>query len=128
MMKRKRDVMPAPPGFVSVTSFTLTKRNDVEIQNDIKPEPIGKLQKSLKQRPWILHDQLINKKPDRTHQTTVIYTTISLFLFFSFYNYSLIKEQLIITCIFFLQNVSFENTLPKGVIRGCSMCNNCQKV
>ncbi|XP_023745545.1 putative lysine-specific demethylase JMJ16 [Lactuca sativa] len=95
MMKRKRDVMPAPPGFVSVTSFTLTKRNDVEIQNDIKPEPIGKLQKSLKQRPWILHDQLINKKPDRTHQTT---------------------------------NVSFENTLPKGVIRGCSMCNNCQKV
>ncbi|KAI3514574.1 hypothetical protein L1887_13109 [Cichorium endivia] len=99
MIAIKKDELPAPPGFVSVTSFTLTKRKD-----DIEPEPteasskvpeFEKLQKSLKQRPWILDDQLIKEKPDRTRQTT---------------------------------NICVENTLPKGVIRGCSMCSNCQKV
>ena len=95
--------MSAPPGFVSVTSFTLTKRNNEAcIENDIEAEPnqasfripdFEKLQKSLKQRPWIIHDQVLNKKPDKIHQ-----------------------------------NTSLENTLPIGVIRGCSSCHNCQKV
>lgn len=111
--KRKRtDEMPAPPGFVSLTSFMLkrTKGNNEACnlagnRSDIEPEPIEvsskiadveKLQKSLKQRPWILHDQLINlEKLDRKHLNT---------------------------------NISGENTLPKGVIRGCPSCNKCQKV
>ncbi|XP_024966544.1 putative lysine-specific demethylase JMJ16 isoform X2 [Cynara cardunculus var. scolymus] len=112
-IKRGRaEEMTAPPGFASLTSFTLkrTKGNNEACNlagnpNDIEPEPIEvsskiadveKLQKCLKRRPWILHDQLINlEKLDRKHLKT---------------------------------NISGENTLPKGVIRGCPSCNKCQKV
>lgn len=111
--RRIEDDIPAPPGFVSLTTFALkrTKRDDeacnlAGIGSDIDPEPtkafpdtpdVDKLQKSVKQRPWILDDQLINlENPDRKHLNT---------------------------------NISVENVpLPKGVVRGCSSCNNCQKV
>ncbi|KAI3801081.1 hypothetical protein L1987_29182 [Smallanthus sonchifolius] len=94
------DNSPTPPGFASLTPFTLkrTKLNDESsdfagIQSDIDVE---KLQKSIKQRPWILDDQLGSlEKPDTNHLN---------------------------------KNISMENTLPKGVIRGCPACNNCQKV
>lgn len=108
----REDNMSASPGFASHTSFTLkkTKKKDEAynlacIPSDIEPEPneasfkiagVKKLQKSVKQRPWILKDQL-NKpeKPDKKHLN---------------------------------MNIPMENTLPKGVIRGCPGCHNCQKV
>ncbi|PWA63788.1 transcription factor jumonji (jmj) family protein / zinc finger (C5HC2 type) family protein [Artemisia annua] len=36
--------------------------------------------------------------------------------------------EVIVNNRFFLQNISVENTLSKGVIRGCPSCSNCQKV
>ncbi|GJU70941.1 hypothetical protein Tco_1262346 [Tanacetum coccineum] len=42
-------------------------------------------------------------------------------------NFSVIFE-VIVNNRFFLQNISVENILPKGVIHRCLSCNNCQKV
>ncbi|PWA82010.1 transcription factor jumonji (jmj) family protein / zinc finger (C5HC2 type) family protein [Artemisia annua] len=98
--KKIGDETPAPPGFVSLTSFTLkrTKRDREPEQNEAysKTTDIENLQKSVKHRPWILGDQLTNlEKPNTQHLN---------------------------------MNISVENTLPKGVIRGCPSCSNCQKV
>ncbi|KAK9055702.1 hypothetical protein SSX86_026787 [Deinandra increscens subsp. villosa] len=97
---KAEDEMPAPPGFASLTSFTLKRTelsdessNFAGIQSDIDVE---KLQKSVKQRPWILNDQPSNlEKRDTKHLN---------------------------------KNMSMENTLPKGVIRGWPDYNNCLKV
>lgn len=93
--KRKiEDGISAPPGFVSLTSFTLKRKKSEEAGNlaGTEPEPIKasfqiadveKLQKSVKQRPWILNDQLTNlEKPERKHLNTVIYLLRRLFLKF----------------------------------------------
>lgn len=61
---KTEDERPAPQGYASQTSFTLkrTKQDDessnfVGIHSDIDVE---KLKKSVKQRPWILNDQVSN--------------------------------------------------------------------
>ncbi|KAL8236349.1 hypothetical protein R6Q59_017430 [Mikania micrantha] len=92
--------MPTPPGFASLTSFTLkrTKLNN-ESSNfaDLKSDfDVEKLQKSVKHRPWILNDQLGNlEKAEINHLN---------------------------------KSISMENTLPKGVIRGGPACTNGPKV
>ncbi|KAF5810523.1 putative transcription factor & chromatin remodeling JUMONJI family [Helianthus annuus] len=98
---KTEDERPTPPGFRSLTSFTLKKTkpnnessNLAGIQSDVDVE---KLQKSVKRRPWILNDQPIDlEEPNNKHLKTV--------------------------------NISIENNLPKGVIRGGSACSNSPKV
>ncbi|XP_076921440.1 putative lysine-specific demethylase JMJ16 [Bidens hawaiensis] len=96
------DKRPAPPGYSSLTSFTLkrAKLNDESgnftgIQGDVD---IEKLQKSVKRMPWLLNDDQVSnlEEPDSTKHLKT--------------------------------NISMENTLPKGVTRGCPACNTCQKV
>ncbi|GJV44104.1 putative lysine-specific demethylase JMJ16 isoform X2 [Tanacetum coccineum] len=130
--RKKGDEPSAPPGFVSLTSFTLKRKRDRQPeQNEAysKTTDIEKLQKSFKKRPWILNDQLTNlEKPDMQHLNPVIYL---IFLFFSkclLYAVFIVSFEVIVNNRFFLQNISVENSLPKGVIRGCPSCSNCQKV
>nr|GEX95044.1 putative lysine-specific demethylase JMJ16 isoform X1 [Tanacetum cinerariifolium] len=69
--KKAGDEPSAPPGFVSLTSLTLKRKRDRQPeQNEAysKTTDIEKLQKSFKQRPWILNDQLTNlEKPNMQH-------------------------------------------------------------
>ncbi|XP_024973658.1 putative lysine-specific demethylase JMJ16 isoform X1 [Cynara cardunculus var. scolymus] len=96
------DEQSNPPAFVSLTSFLLKRveGNEERGSTQVKPSSqafdIEKLQKSLKRRPWILHDQINrSEKLDREHLD---------------------------------KNSCVENSPPKGVIHGCSSCNDCQKV
>lgn len=104
-----------PPGFVSLTSFTLKKvENNGETcssmafvsASDKEPAQLDtgcdtldtvSFKRSLKRRPWILYDQ---------------------------YNHRLEEidsEQLDMS-------LPLKTSLPKGVIRGCPDCSRCQKV
>ncbi|KVI03851.1 JmjC domain-containing protein [Cynara cardunculus var. scolymus] len=96
------DEQSNPPAFVSLTSFLLKRveGNEERGSTQVKPSSqafdIEKLQKSLKRRPWILHDQINrSEKLDREHLD---------------------------------KNSCVENSPPKGVIHGCSSCNDCQKL
>lgn len=104
-----------PPGFVSLTSFTLKRPSHNEdpcssIHNEIElqPDPASvdtssytletpKFKRSTWNRPWILHNQLNHDAEDSE------------------------SEQLD-------TNLHPKSCLPKGVIRGCSNCNDCLKV
>ncbi|XAR61090.1 hypothetical protein NMG60_11034699 [Bertholletia excelsa] len=107
--------LSVPPGFVSLTSFTLKRvenneetSTELALGYELEPEPvqmdsssgvndIAKLKRSLTHRPWMLHDQY-SCNPEESD-----------------------SEQLD-------TNLSLRYCLPKGVIRGCASCQNCQKV
>ncbi|KAJ9543372.1 hypothetical protein OSB04_023079 [Centaurea solstitialis] len=85
-----------PSALASLKSFMLKRveRDEEPWSTQVKPS-FEKLQKSLKKRPWILHDQINHsEKLDKRHLD---------------------------------KNSFVENSLPNGVIRGCSSCNDCQK-
>ncbi|XP_042486913.1 lysine-specific demethylase JMJ18-like [Macadamia integrifolia] len=106
----------APPGFVSLTSFTLKRVDDSGIMMDclessvaseLQPAQLDtkddisddlKIQRTLRRRPWINYSRLENSSEEDSD-----------------------SEQ-------FDQNCPARPVLPKGIIRGCLECTNCQKV
>ncbi|GMI79149.1 Jumonji domain-containing protein 16 [Hibiscus trionum] len=118
------DIPPVPPGFESYASFTLTmgaqdsvKHESDCVKNcsasatarspDASPTPkevefgnneSTKLTRSLRQRPWINYDMYDSSPEDEPD------------------------------CGKLDQNQRLRHDLPKGVIRGCPECNDCQKV
>lgn len=103
-----------PPGFESLTSFTLQKVenneeacNSVAVENESEQGPsqlaststiisTGKLKNSVRRRPWILDDNVDHMEEDSECKAD--------------------------------KSLPSRAYLPKGVIRGCSTCHNCQKV
>ncbi|XVF42295.1 hypothetical protein PTKIN_Ptkin01aG0349800 [Pterospermum kingtungense] len=122
-VKEENDDIPAvPPGFESYASFTL-KRGAQDIEkhesDDVmccsasvstsdaspvqKETGLGnsestKITRSLRRRPWIKYDRYDNGSEDE------------------------------LDCGKLDQNLRLRLNLPKGVIRGCPECNDCQKV
>ncbi|KAL2535863.1 putative lysine-specific demethylase JMJ16 [Forsythia ovata] len=108
------ETLSVPPGFASLTSFTLKKVADsgeatdlMVVDRGFKPEPnkmgsplnnadIENFKASFRLRPWILHSQFdrVSEKCD---------SEIGM-------------------------NFPLRAHLPKGVIRGCPTCHECQKV
>ncbi|KAH0657471.1 hypothetical protein KY289_026219 [Solanum tuberosum] len=109
-----RKMFSVPPGFESLTSFTLQKVenneeacNSVAVGNESEQGPIqvastsiiistGKLKSSVRRKPWILDDHVDHMEVDFECEAD--------------------------------KGSSSRAYLPKGVIRGCSSCHNCQKV
>ncbi|MBA0561348.1 hypothetical protein Golob_018184, partial [Gossypium lobatum] len=117
------DIPPVPPGFESYASFTLTRgaQENVKHENDNvkycsasattissvaspvqKETELGngestKITRSLRRRPWINYGRYDNSPEDE------------------------------LDCEKLDQNQRLRHNLPKGVIRGCPECNDCQK-
>ncbi|XP_073012098.1 lysine-specific demethylase JMJ703 [Typha latifolia] len=112
-LKDESDGMPSvPPGFASLTSFTLQRvQDDVKIpvcsSNPIKTNADSdcsitgndKFRKSLRHRPWVNYSKFDNSSEEEESDSEL-----------------------------FEQNVPSIRCLPKGVLRGCAECRNCQKV
>ncbi|PQQ18941.1 hypothetical protein Pyn_22518 [Prunus yedoensis var. nudiflora] len=119
-IKEDNDEFPSvPPGFESFTSFSLKRVNESEkqdsenriscsetasasesqsVQMETNIATDEVAKRSLRRRPWINHRQHDNKPEDE-------------------FNSELLE-----------QNFALNSLLPKGVIRGCPQCSNCQKV
>ncbi|KAK7344107.1 hypothetical protein VNO77_13382 [Canavalia gladiata] len=121
-VKEDNDDFPSvPPGFESYTSFSLKRVEDNEKQNDknmtscsastsasesqstqldsdVQVCDTAKVPRSLRRRPWINYGQYENSSDDDSD------------------------------CERLDQNFSSRTCLPRGVIRGCPDCSNCQKV
>ncbi|XP_027365044.1 putative lysine-specific demethylase JMJ16 isoform X2 [Abrus precatorius] len=121
-VKEDNDDFPSvPPGFESYTSFSLKRVEDNEnqndknmtscsastsasesqstkVENDVQVHDTAKVPRSLRRRPWINYGQYENSSDDDSD-----------------------RERLD-------QNFVSRSCLPKGVIRGCPDCSNCQKV
>ncbi|GMG99575.1 hypothetical protein Nepgr_001415 [Nepenthes gracilis] len=109
------DFPAVPPGFESFTSFKLKRveNNENEISYTVHPnlseksmnmkiesarDDSGKISSSLRRRPWINYGRFDNSSDDESDSEWPD------------------------------QKFSVRPCLPKGVIRGCSECQNCQKV
>ncbi|OVA18831.1 JmjC domain [Macleaya cordata] len=106
----------APPGFVSLTSFTLRKMDDCEVlmsgmasvgANESQPILMdsecdfgegARLKRSLRHRPWINYGKFDDSSDEESEPKR------------------------------FNQHLPSKPRLPKGVVRGCLECTNCQKV
>ncbi|KAG4911105.1 hypothetical protein JHK87_057221 [Glycine soja] len=121
-VKEDNDDFPSvPPGFESYTSFSLKKVENNEKQddknmtscsastsasespstqaeNDVQVGDTAKVPRSLRRRPWINYGQYENISDEDPD------------------------------CERHDQNFSSRPCLPRGVIRGCPDCSNCQKV
>lgn len=104
-------ISPVPPGFVSLKSFTLQRVQDSSLAstpaNDLRKTMIDdessatgvmKLRKSLRHRPWVNYCQFNNSSDEESD--------------------SELSDQ----------DAPSIRCLPKGVVRGCAECGNCQKV
>ncbi|GAB4836091.1 hypothetical protein Ancab_001008 [Ancistrocladus abbreviatus] len=109
------DFPAVPPGFESFSSFKLKRvaneeneiscsvppnlsEKSVHVQTETDPDDTGKIARSLRRRPWINYGQFDNSSDDECDSELLP------------------------------QKVSVRPSLPKGIIRGCSECQNCQKV
>ncbi|WOL12938.1 hypothetical protein Cni_G21707 [Canna indica] len=96
-------IPPVPPGFSSLTSFTLKRvEEDVMASTDASSGlctlPDEKPRKSLQYSPWVNYRDFINCTDKESDSQ------------------------------YFEQDVPSNSCLPKGVLRGCSECETCQKV
>ncbi|XP_011038513.1 PREDICTED: putative lysine-specific demethylase JMJ16 isoform X1 [Populus euphratica] len=119
-VKEENDDIPSvPPGFESFAAFNLNRVQDGEKQEsnvtscsattsasesqsvkmDTEFEDEAKVTRSLRRRPWIKFEHLDSCSEDESDSVKL--------------------NQ---------QNLSLRSHLPKGVIRGCPQCSNCQKV
>ncbi|XP_057477100.1 putative lysine-specific demethylase JMJ16 [Actinidia eriantha] len=107
------DIPPVPPGFESLTSFSLKRVEDKEIVSTCSASTTtsesqtvqmesgfescddAKITRARRRRPWINYSRLDDSSGDESNSE---------------------------------QNFFVRPGLPKGVIRGCMECSNCQKV
>ncbi|KAI3915667.1 hypothetical protein MKX01_015492 [Papaver californicum] len=110
-IKEEKVDLSAPPGFVSLTSFTLKKMDESEVlmsnmvsagtnemDCDSDMSEGLRLKRSLRHRPWINYSKLGDSSDEE----------------------STARQP--------LQHLPPKPCLPKGVVRGCFECTNCQKV
>ncbi|KAL5768137.1 hypothetical protein ACOSQ2_014920 [Xanthoceras sorbifolium] len=121
-IKEDNDEIPSvPPGFESYTSFTLkrvqeneknesdiksscsaavsaSESQSVQIKTETDVSDAAKTSRSLRRRPWINYGQYDNCSEDETDSGKLG------------------------------QNFTSRPRLPKGVIRGCPGCGDCQKI
>ncbi|XP_071938492.1 putative lysine-specific demethylase JMJ16 isoform X2 [Coffea arabica] len=114
MINDKVEKLSVPPGFVSLSSFTLKNLSSNEVacssmavgdafQTELSPvgftptmDNIAMFKSNLSHRPWILYNQFDYKSNESDSELEM--------------------------------NFPLRACLPKGVVRGCSSCPNCQKV
>lgn len=107
------DIPSIPPGFESMTAFTLKRveNNDItascsvsastsesqtsQMETEFENSEEAKMTRSLRHRPWINYGQYDNSSGDDSDDE---------------------------------KNPPLRPRLPKGVVRGCEECSNCQKV
>ncbi|KAL4576645.1 hypothetical protein LXL04_012742 [Taraxacum kok-saghyz] len=104
------DIPSIPPGFESITAFSLKRVEDtkvsVPVTSEQKPHPVKnesvieqsddeKIKRSVRPRPWINYGKFDSNSGDESES---------------------------------VQNQTSSNQITKGVIRGCEECSNCQKV
>lgn len=120
-VKEENDDIPSvPPGFESFAAFTLkrvqngekhesqdvscsassssSELQSVKMETESDISADSKIMRSLRRRAWINYGQLENNAGDESDSAKLD------------------------------QNLSIRPQLPRGVIRGCAHCNNCQKV
>ncbi|XP_052211675.1 putative lysine-specific demethylase JMJ16 isoform X2 [Diospyros lotus] len=106
-----REKLSVPPGFVSLSSFTLKLQNSEggcsSMGSDVELEPVqmddtcsvngvAKPKRFTRHRPWILYDHY-TENPEESNPAK-------------------------------LDNPPSNTCLPKGIIYGCPGCSNCQKM
>ncbi|GAB4830538.1 hypothetical protein Ancab_020302 [Ancistrocladus abbreviatus] len=114
--KDQAEKLSAPPGFVSLTTFTLKRcesnkkagnladvrtafeqeESSMQTSSDLDDTEMIKRNLKVMQRPWII-DHTINDKEESVSEEPDM-------------------------------DLAPDTNLPKGVIRGCPECSNCQKV
>ncbi|KAK8491003.1 hypothetical protein V6N11_060082 [Hibiscus sabdariffa] len=116
------DVLSVPPGFESYVSFTLksgaqdpkkhetgnviccsassstSDASPVQKQTGLANDECTKMTRSMRRRPWINYGRYDNSSDDKADHGGLH------------------------------QNLRLRHNLPKGVVRGCPECNDCQKV
>ncbi|GER29682.1 transcription factor [Striga asiatica] len=113
--KKAEEDLAVPPGFVSLTSFTLKRKfigrkaDDVmavdkksragSVDTPLRNVEIEKFKASFKQRPWICYDQFENVQETERNDAS-----------------SLPHKDSVSVC------------LPEGTIWGCANCHDCVKV
>ncbi|XP_061342610.1 putative lysine-specific demethylase JMJ16 [Gastrolobium bilobum] len=121
-VKEDNDDFPSvPPGFESYTSFSLkrveenekqgdknmtscsastsaSESQSTQVENDVEVRGTAKVPRSVRGRPWINYGRFENSSEEDSD------------------------------CERLDQNFSSRPCLPRGVIRGCPDCSNCQKV
>lgn len=95
-----------PPGFGSLTPFVLKKMDEgvcepqsVEMDVDCDIDDKAKLTRCLRRRPWINYSKYNDSSEEESDSEQI--------------------NQ---------ENLALKPQLPKGVVRGCIECSNCQKV
>ena len=150
-VKEDSDDLPSvPPGFESYATFTLkrvvpattsdkaktpaiesvsaTEQAKMEVESDE-----AKAARALRRRPWINHsgcdddgdcaannDNAASQNPDQVR-------SLFCFLFLA----TCVSTFHLFVCLAYawlLQNCDVKPALPKGVVRGCEECKDCQKV
>ncbi|XP_010935913.1 lysine-specific demethylase JMJ703 [Elaeis guineensis] len=104
-------ISPVPPGFTSPASFTLQRVQDdvmvstcasdsTQLGRETDCSVLGDktLRKSLRHKPWVNYSQFDDSSEEESDAEL------------------------------YKQNAPSIRCLPKGVIRGCAVCRNCQKV
>lgn len=116
-IKEEVEMPLVPPGFESYTSFTLKRVEDktestnscsssasafeskpAQIEPDFENSEAAKIKRSLRRRPWINYSRFDTNSEDESDSQPLE------------------------------KNLALKRRLPKGVIRGCPECINCQKV
>lgn len=150
------DIPSIPPGFESLTTFTLKREEDNEmtsscsvsasasesqtahVEMEFECSEDAKITRSLRRRPWINYGRYDNNSGDESDSEQQVNQAMNqLFLnlnalvycMFSavYHRYCRFLYVVSYTCIC-LQSRPLRPRLPKGVIRGCDECSNCQKV
>nr|QEG03034.1 putative lysine-specific demethylase JMJ16 isoform X1 [Cymbidium ensifolium]QEG03035.1 putative lysine-specific demethylase JMJ16 isoform X2 [Cymbidium ensifolium]QEG03037.1 putative lysine-specific demethylase JMJ16 isoform X3 [Cymbidium ensifolium]QEG03038.1 putative lysine-specific demethylase JMJ16 isoform X4 [Cymbidium ensifolium] len=111
VMDETDGISPVPPGFVSLKSFNLQRVQESSLTSTPASDPrkamiddessatgVVKLRKSLRHRPWVNYCQFDNSSDEESD--------------------SELSDQ----------DAPSIRCLPKGVVRGCTECGNCQKV
>lgn len=136
--------MPSiPPGFESFVPFSVKKaenhrvgsysssgsavepRIKLEIQSDCNDDP--KTTKSLRRRSGVKYNQHDNSSDNECESEQVVISLVYVCV-----HLSLPMNEFMILSHYFLyfvhlQRMFLMDQLPKGVIRGCEACKNCQK-
>nr|XP_043631774.1 putative lysine-specific demethylase JMJ16 [Erigeron canadensis]XP_043631775.1 putative lysine-specific demethylase JMJ16 [Erigeron canadensis] len=112
-VKEEMDIPSIPPGFESLTAFSLKRVEDSKVASSSsvaasvpEPQPVKKeagsepsddekIKRFVRPRPWLNYNRVDSSSDDESESE---------------------------------QNHSSSGRIPKGVIRGCEDCSNCQKV
>lgn len=146
------DIPSIPPGFESLAPFILKKVEDKEIKMshsasasgsesqttcmeiEFEYSKEGKIANTLRRRPWINY---CHSSGDESDSEQVLFlnlfsTAYYLCAYLNIGCYLVCISTFHVIVLFLMVNLQLQKLLksglPKGVIRGCDDCVNCQKV